>query len=1828
MEKPQPLKPKAPLAPLAPLQPMMPTQPLTPAGGSFGTPPVSTFDSVMDSYEKAKPVEVQTNEPAVANDIFDPFFNKEVRSKYTDSIAPAIPAMAELVKRQFTSYSDEGVFGGLMTNLELIGESLDKVTGLPMRAVVNKFQTGEPIGATIKEGFTTNNSVTGRDIRQQAGVDFGNDIGNWLGDIATEIVLDPTVWIGIGAATKLGKSNKALQGINAALETGQRVAGRTLMNITPMGLAKQGFNASADMLNLNTLLKATPAKPITLADDIKAAKVTPEVNVTQVSGEIPIEQVADTTDKVQKIISKHPVKGELVEMDDLAKQQSALDELFISSTNRAVDEVFGKTVYRNYDAKEFYDLVNAKLINKDTTDLDLIDEVVKKFETYRTSEQANELPLLKQYAEKIQTQLEHSCQQLQDYDVVRKLIEEEGEYDLLFTTEFFIEKLKERGLGGRWDEDMIYTWQKSVEPALKEMKRNPHLLEQHPELKEIRDFFLWIENPKKAPIDEKAIGQAIDRASNLLDRKQLNPMNTEGFDFIFERAHSGTVPVTEAERIKAGLTQPEYRGYELMQVTNKVDRELDMKLAKHDSPALQSSLQSEINKQIKDFQQMDRSRLSRYSDDSMFFSKIEEELEDFSKYLETPRRAVELVNFYDEFGIWKQSLLDYLDDNIQMAELDQAYKAHRDSLTTTLARLRSELLTTATKERQRLSTNIEGAGRQNMKAMSDTDRIALQIQITKRELENLDKTYGRGIEEILAFTDEFESKFQTLYSEAKAELMKYQDSHAHLQLNKQRTQNELVHNIRASDALNKLFSSYEDKESAFSWVMKELAPDIDSVKALNKTVESIQSFERFTKQFEEVMLKAGHDYDFDNRSLDALYGYLEQMKTRPKQNRKLLRDIQHQEELLAGYYERANRKGSKHLLEVNIPQEEEVLRRMKADLKHVEKPVDLPDILSEYSELIKQYVDDMAAKGLDIARVPDGDFSSQLKHVSDDLKNQFPMMEAVIDSRTPNWSIEGLLAGDGTLDEAMLKELQDAFDMKKADDIRKFKATQQEITRTLDEAKGATREILRVYKDENRRLSNMFVSNEDAWEFAKGFQKGYKDIAEYLQAENPRIMIKNGAGLSRQVQMKTWAKSVFPDQPTKREEVVNRMMSHIKEAGADEGTAIDMFLNPKENHRLDVKFGESGKEIEKKLYEELFPGLKYEGDEFDLKMKNAIRRTELIKRPEVMVDLVADRLTPKLAKENLIPDNFADNVREVYNTFRNREYTEALDYLVAQATKDAWDFLRTNKKQTSKLYQELMSNNTPLSRDAILKGMVDNPMLQIAQHPKLNTWESASQIFKANPELRAVAVVESPKMPDGYTVKSFKLNNKLEYDQAIRLNAMVLDYESSEHLRSLFKNNPFRDKPLLQFWQKWFVQTYKVQALINVGFHVSNIFDLMLKNVSQGSIVQAPSNMFNILKGQLDYLNYTHRLKYKDLSRMTAAERDLYQEVASFRRTLASGSELTNEAIREGRSTIEKARQWALYDNPISKGNQYIGNTLEEGGRLALFRQMKAQGKGTSRALQTILDTHFDYSNKSEAMQWAELIFPFTTFAVRNFLYWASQMGENPKLVEYLYKGLQYNYAEHGYDTNEGISNEYIKSSMGKGNLIMEDKIIKNGNSMLEAMNFMGDPVQTMSNRIHPIIKASIQEWAGDVADWDNLRENNPMIPAFLGEPADWSRAVPFNGQHNTIQKVLGTNEKPNDLGLWNTVATPFYDPRLRNYDSYDYKGQYPDYPDYPKGQKYYPRYHKSRSYSTFRRTRSYNFYKSLYTATGKSRLAMRLTPTNYQNLEGRIANDRYRMKY
>lgn len=113
-------------------------------------------------------------------------------------------------------------------------------------------------------------------------------------------------------------------------------------------------------------------------------------------------------------------------------------------------------------------------------------------------------------------------------------------------------------------------------------------------------------------------------------------------------------------------------------------------------------------------------------------------------------------------------------------------------------------------------------------------------------------------------------------------------------------------------------------------------------------------------------------------------------------------------------------------------------------------------------------------------------------------------------------------------------------------------------------------------------------------------------------------------------------------------------------------------------------------------------------------------------------------------------------------------------------------------------------------------------------------------------------------------------------------------------------------------------------------------------------------------------------------------------------------------------------------------------------------------------ALSHTLKTHFDYAHKAQWQYYTELLFPFSTFKLNNFMFWWEQFNNNPMALKMLedVMGEVMALDEHGHD--DITSNRSLQYHILAGNLVLKDSeaniVVKISPSVMDTLTMLVDP--------------------------------------------------------------------------------------------------------------------------------------------------------------------------
>lgn len=76
-----------------------------------------------------------------------------------------------------------------------------------------------------------------------------------------------------------------------------------------------------------------------------------------------------------------------------------------------------------------------------------------------------------------------------------------------------------------------------------------------------------------------------------------------------------------------------------------------------------------------------------------------------------------------------------------------------------------------------------------------------------------------------------------------------------------------------------------------------------------------------------------------------------------------------------------------------------------------------------------------------------------------------------------------------------------------------------------------------------------------------------------------------------------------------------------------------------------------------------------------------------------------------------------------------------------------------------------------------------------------------------------------------------------------------------------------------------------------------------------------------------------------------------------------------------------------------------MNDMVEQSARLSMFLQDVSRGSTVGDAINNVIKTHFDYSDKTLGMLYAEIIFPFMNFSYKNLNFWIESIYKHPAML-------------------------------------------------------------------------------------------------------------------------------------------------------------------------------------------------------------------------------------
>lgn len=333
-----------------------------------------------------------------------------------------------------------------------------------------------------------------------------------------------------------------------------------------------------------------------------------------------------------------------------------------------------------------------------------------------------------------------------------------------------------------------------------------------------------------------------------------------------------------------------------------------------------------------------------------------------------------------------------------------------------------------------------------------------------------------------------------------------------------------------------------------------------------------------------------------------------------------------------------------------------------------------------------------------------------------------------------------------------------------------------------------------------------------------------------------------------------------------------------------------------------------------------------------------------------------------------------------------------------------------------------------------------------------------------------------------------------------------------------FKRNSIPDRIRRQL-----LMPLKSSMLLNSNFVFSNIFDATLKNLitQEGGVFDSHSVIGSTWQARKMYkvyeevFNDSHRVLKQILGKekLTAKEvlsRDwitLYENYLKTSKNYTAEMQWKIETVKQvdmffnskasggrfqemlfGAIDIGKGRRNTTYENAINSmfyGSEYspfawnvkLNSKVEIYSRLGLYLNDIEKGYTKNEALNRVLKTHFNYTDKSREEMYAEFVIPFMSFPIRSFLFWEDAFFKNPRQAKFLSQLITRSWGQDVISQNE-----YAEYQASRGRLPIGDYSVNLGLTYMDALGAVGSVSQApipfsdqFVRKINPVAKQLIE---------------------------------------------------------------------------------------------------------------------------------------------------------
>lgn len=446
--------------------------------------------------------------------------------------------------------------------------------------------------------------------------------------------------------------------------------------------------------------------------------------------------------------------------------------------------------------------------------------------------------------------------------------------------------------------------------------------------------------------------------------------------------------------------------------------------------------------------------------------------------------------------------------------------------------------------------------------------------------------------------------------------------------------------------------------------------------------------------------------------------------------------------------------------------------------------------------------------------------------------------------------------------------------------------------------------------------------------------------------------------------------------------------------------------------------------------------------------------------------------------------------------------------------------------------------------------------------------EDLLHALQTNPEYRLVALVDDKKY--GVKVREIIPTSIEAIQKAKELGAVIVPMQTFKDMYNVV-NHRLGSEGMAKLWSR-IMYVYKFGYLCRPGAWIRNFVDTNLKSVLEmGDEYKSYNDLAHRILNDVDNMKKFVQARSKDGIIRSDAIQEYFAQGFAKTLTYEQFLELDSDFLSQGISGNIMADMYKTAGGDVwNTFTELTGNIIEAGNktenynRLATYLYELDHGADYTTALSKLAKTHFDYSFKTKAEQLAEMVFPFTTFSMRNYSYWIEMLEKHPWIMRNYVHLMKPSWDFKDY-TPEELARDYrVQNQILNGQLKLaefNDKVLtfKANPSIQDAISMFSDPINNVYEKLAAPISVPLDLATGEYTQPLNIL---PVVG-----PITQSAKTMF-GTGSPLPSAIGVQPKPKRTGVdfrnknlsgINTYRDEQYrTPKYRNnvvYDSYATRG-------------------------------------------------------------------------